>query len=75
MTGNLHGRLVRETLKGAARYGHVIHPNTATEPTQKLADLLLNSVGKGWASRVFYSDDGSVKSASLKAGLVKATSA
>ena len=58
MAGELHGRLVREMMKGVARYGHVIHPNTATEPTLELAQLLLQSVGKGWASRVFYSDNG-----------------
>lgn len=58
MTNELHGRLVRETMKGIAQYGHVIHPHTATEPTQKLAKLLLESVGKGWASKVFYSDNG-----------------
>ena len=58
MSGELHGRLVREAMKGVARYGHVIHPHTATEPTFDLAQLLLRSVGKGWASRVFYSDDG-----------------
>lgn len=45
-------------MKGVARYGHVMHPNVATEPIAELAELLLDSVGRGWASRVFYSDDG-----------------
>jgi dethiobiotin synthetase/adenosylmethionine--8-amino-7-oxononanoate aminotransferase len=58
MTDELHGKLVGETMRGAARYGHVIHANTAIQPTVQLAEMLLSSVGKGWAARVFYSDDG-----------------
>lgn len=58
VNGELHPKLVSETFKGVARYGHVMHPNAAIQPTLHLADLLLSSVGKGWASRVFYSDDG-----------------
>ena len=54
----LHAKLVGETFKGVARYGHVMHPNAAIEPTLQLARMLLDSVGRGWASRVFYSDDG-----------------
>ena len=42
----------------AARYGHVMHPETATEPSVALAQRLLHSAGSGWANRVFYSDDG-----------------
>ena len=58
VTDELHGRLVSETMRGVARFGHVLHPNTAIQPTVQLAEMLLGSVGKGWAARVFYSDDG-----------------
>lgn len=50
--------LVSETMKGIARYGHIIHPQTVIEPVLDLANLLLEKVGQGWAERVFYSDDG-----------------
>ena len=41
------------------RYGHVIHPETATEAVVGCAEKLLEAVGGGWADRVFFSDDGS----------------
>ena len=41
------------------RYGHVIHPETATEAVVGCAEKLLEVVGGGWADRVFFSDDGS----------------
>ena len=53
-------RLVAAMASAAARYGHVMHPETATEPTVELAERLLHSAGQGWASRVFFSDDGYV---------------
>ncbi|KAK9815939.1 hypothetical protein WJX72_012312 [[Myrmecia] bisecta] len=59
MSAELQPRMVEAIAYGAARYGHIIFPETAYEPAVKLADLLLKSVGKGWADRVFYSDDGS----------------
>lgn len=43
----------------AGRYGHVLFPNATNLPALTLAERLLSSVGKDWASRVFYSDDGS----------------
>ena len=43
----------------AGRYGHVMFPQSAHAPALALADRLLAGPGAGWASRVFYSDDGS----------------
>jgi len=43
----------------AARYGHVMFPENVHEPALHSAEVLLGGVGKGWASRVYYSDNGS----------------
>ncbi|KAK6902678.1 dethiobiotin synthase [Kwoniella mangroviensis CBS 8507] len=43
----------------AGRYGHVLFPSGTHEPALKLAEKLKSTVGKGWAERVFYSDNGS----------------
>uniref|UniRef100_A0A0G4HTL3 Ubiquitin-like domain-containing protein n=3 Tax=Eukaryota TaxID=2759 RepID=A0A0G4HTL3_9ALVE len=43
----------------AGRYGHVIFPEIAHEPATQLCEELLAGVGAGWASRVFFSDNGS----------------
>lgn len=43
----------------AARYGHVMFPENVNEPALRCAELLLGGVGKDWASRVYYSDNGS----------------
>ncbi|GAA0169960.1 transaminase [Lithospermum erythrorhizon] len=43
----------------AARYGHVMFPENVYEPALESAELLLDGVGKGWASRVYFSDNGS----------------
>ncbi|ETV85711.1 dethiobiotin synthase, variant [Aphanomyces astaci] len=43
----------------AARYGHVMFPENAHEPAVQVAAKLLDTVGRHWASRVFFSDDGS----------------
>jgi len=43
----------------AARYGHVMFPENVHEPALHSAEILLGGVGKGWASRVYYSDNGS----------------
>ncbi|KAJ3318200.1 hypothetical protein HDU76_000901 [Blyttiomyces sp. JEL0837] len=45
--------------RAAGRYGHVLFPECIHEPAWRLADKLLNTVGNDWASRVFYSDNGS----------------
>jgi dethiobiotin synthetase/adenosylmethionine--8-amino-7-oxononanoate aminotransferase len=43
----------------AGRYGHVLFPSGTHAPALELAEKLLSTVGKGWASRVFFSDNGS----------------
>ncbi|KAI4376800.1 hypothetical protein MLD38_014518 [Melastoma candidum] len=43
----------------AARYGHVMFPENIYQPALECAELLLSGVGKGWASRVYFSDNGS----------------
>jgi bifunctional dethiobiotin synthetase / adenosylmethionine---8-amino-7-oxononanoate aminotransferase len=43
---------------GAGRYGHVIFPEAVHEPALRLSEKLLETVGRGWAHRVFFSDDG-----------------
>ncbi|KAI6025012.1 hypothetical protein PISMIDRAFT_90179 [Pisolithus microcarpus 441] len=44
----------------AGRYGHVIFPEATHLPALKLAEHLVNEgPGKGWASRAFFSDNGS----------------
>jgi len=55
----LHIVLNRAIAYGAGRYSHVLFPENATEVSLELASRLLKGVGKGWASRVFYSDNGS----------------
>ncbi|KAL4451869.1 hypothetical protein ABPG75_007531 [Micractinium tetrahymenae] len=52
-------QLVQAVAAAAARYGHVMFPENAHEPAVELARQLLGSVGSGWASRVFYTDNGS----------------
>lgn len=44
----------------AGRYGHVIFPEATHLPALKLAERLVkDGPGKGWASRAFFSDNGS----------------
>jgi dethiobiotin synthetase/adenosylmethionine--8-amino-7-oxononanoate aminotransferase len=45
--------------EAAGRYGHVLFPSGTHAPALELAEKLLDTVGKGWAERVFYSDNGS----------------
>ncbi|XP_073278124.1 bifunctional dethiobiotin synthetase/7,8-diamino-pelargonic acid aminotransferase, mitochondrial isoform X1 [Primulina huaijiensis] len=56
---NLQLELARDMGYTAARYGHVMFPENVYEPALELAEMLLESVGKGWASRVYFSDNGS----------------
>ena len=51
-------RLLSAMAGAAARYGHAMHPETATQPAVELAHRLLHSAGSGWADRVFCLDDG-----------------
>ncbi|ORX95777.1 PLP-dependent transferase [Basidiobolus meristosporus CBS 931.73] len=47
------------TAHAAGRYGHVIAPECTNELSLSLAEKLVGTVGKGWAQRVYYSDNGS----------------
>ncbi|KAF8392915.1 hypothetical protein HHK36_021155 [Tetracentron sinense] len=51
--------LARDMGYAAARYGHVLFPENVYEPALQCAELLLEGVGQGWASRTFFSDNGS----------------
>ncbi|GMH03977.1 hypothetical protein Nepgr_005816 [Nepenthes gracilis] len=51
--------LARDMGYAAARYGHVMFPENVYEPALECAELLLDGVGKGWASRTFFADNGS----------------
>ncbi|XP_072962379.1 bifunctional dethiobiotin synthetase/7,8-diamino-pelargonic acid aminotransferase, mitochondrial [Typha angustifolia] len=55
----LQAELAKDMGYSAARYGHVMFPENVYEPALHCAELLLEGVGKGWASRTFYSDNGS----------------
>ena len=58
MNEELAPRLAAAVAAGAARYGHVMHPEVAIEPAVAVTERLLAGPGRGWASRVFFSDDG-----------------
>lgn len=51
--------LARDMGYAAARFGHVMFPENVYEPALECAELLLEGVGKGWASRAYFSDNGS----------------
>jgi dethiobiotin synthetase/adenosylmethionine--8-amino-7-oxononanoate aminotransferase len=59
----------------AGKFGHVIFPDVVHEPAKALADRLLFSKsgpGRDWASRVFFSDDGSTAmEVAIKMGMKK----
>jgi bifunctional dethiobiotin synthetase / adenosylmethionine---8-amino-7-oxononanoate aminotransferase len=57
--GHAHLDLVKSASYAAGRYGHVMFPESIHEPALGLAERLLGGVGSGWASRVFFSDNGS----------------
>ncbi|ORY77421.1 onanonoxo-7-onima-8-eninoihtemlysoneda [Protomyces lactucae-debilis] len=56
--GHANSELALTAAYAAGRYGHVILPSAVNEPALALAEKLLETVGKGWASRVYYSDNG-----------------
>lgn len=55
-----HGRadMSLAIAQAAGRYGHIIFPGNVHEPSLRLAELMLQGPGKGWAKRVFFSDNG-----------------
>lgn len=57
--GHSHPSIAFAASRAAGRYGHVLFPQTIHAPALALTRRLLSSVGKGWASRVYISDDGS----------------
>lgn len=56
--GHGNSELALEAAYAISRYGHVILPNAVNEPALALVEELLTTVGSGWASRVYYSDNG-----------------
>lgn len=56
--GEMQPAVLRQMAYGAGRYGHVIFPEAVHEPALALSERLLDTVGRGWASKVFFSDDG-----------------
>lgn len=56
--GHGHPDLARSAAYAIGRYGHVLFPENTHELAFRLSEKLLDLSG-GWASRVFFSDDGS----------------
>ncbi|KAJ6857170.1 bifunctional dethiobiotin synthetase/7,8-diamino-pelargonic acid aminotransferase [Populus alba x Populus x berolinensis] len=52
-------KLAKDMGYTTVRYGLVMFPENAYEPALECAELLLEGVGKGWASRTYYLDNGS----------------
>jgi len=58
--GHAHPSLTLAAARASGRYGHVMFPQAIHLPALKLAERLIqNGPGKGWASRAFFSDNGS----------------
>ncbi|TYZ65966.1 hypothetical protein PybrP1_010962 [[Pythium] brassicae (nom. inval.)] len=57
--GHGNAKMATALAYAAGRYGHVMFPENAHEPALQLSERLLETVGAPWASRVYFSDDGS----------------
>lgn len=58
--GHSHPELTQAAAEAAGRYGHVIFPMATHKPALTLAERLVkDGPGKGWASKAFFSDNGS----------------
>ena len=58
--GHAHPALTLAAARAAGRYGHVMFPEATHAPALRLAERLVrDGPGAGWASRAFFSDDGS----------------
>lgn len=57
--GHANPELALAAAYAAGRYGHVIFPQAVHAPALSLAKRLVRTVGRDWASKVFFSDDGS----------------
>eukprot|EP00257_Ricinus_communis_P019961 XP_015579090.1 bifunctional dethiobiotin synthetase/7,8-diamino-pelargonic acid aminotransferase, mitochondrial isoform X2 [Ricinus communis] len=55
----LQTELARDMGYAAGRFGHVMFPENVYEPALECAELLVEGVGRGWASRTYFSDNGS----------------
>ncbi|KAI9096460.1 pyridoxal phosphate-dependent transferase [Phlyctochytrium arcticum] len=70
--GHADAELTLAAAHAAGRYGHVMFPECINEPALQLSERLLETAGKGWASRVFFSDNGSTAiEVAIKASLKK----
>ncbi|PLW34955.1 hypothetical protein PCANC_11409 [Puccinia coronata f. sp. avenae] len=68
--GHANAEIALSAAYAAGRFGHVIFPSCIHEPALNLAEHMLKTVGSGWASRVFFSDNGSTGvEVALKMGL------
>ncbi|MBW0501633.1 hypothetical protein O181_041348 [Austropuccinia psidii MF-1] len=68
--GHSNPHLTISAAHAAGRYGHVLFPSCIHQPAMALTELLLQSVGKSWANRLFFSDNGSTGiEVALKMGL------
>jgi len=59
LSPELQRELISTATHAAGRYGHVMFPENVHEPAVDATKALLVGPGRGWASRVFYSDNGS----------------
>ncbi|KAG5728390.1 Adenosylmethionine-8-amino-7-oxononanoate aminotransferase [Termitomyces sp. T112] len=57
--GHAHTNTTLAAARAAGRYGHVMFPAAIHLPALKLTEAMLRGPGKGWAHRVFISDNGS----------------
>nr|CCA17081.1 adenosylmethionine8amino7oxononanoate aminotransferase putative [Albugo laibachii Nc14] len=57
--GHGNAKMATSLAYAAGRFGHVMFPENVHEPAFRLAQRLLKSFGNGWASRVFFTDNGS----------------
>ncbi|GAA6032928.1 hypothetical protein JCM8097_000053 [Rhodosporidiobolus ruineniae] len=57
--GHANPELILAAAHSAGRFGHVMFPTATNLPALTLAEKLLSGVGAGWASRAFFSDNGS----------------
>ncbi|CAG8491347.1 6301_t:CDS:2 [Rhizophagus irregularis] len=70
--GHGNSKLTLTASYASGRYGHVLFPESINEPSLSLSESLLDGVGKNWANRVFYSDNGSTAmEVALKMALIK----
>ena len=58
MSAEQHPQLAAAIAHAAGRYGHVMFPENAHQPALEVARKLLAGIGRGWAARAFFSDDG-----------------